>query len=190
MALGGTSYAALTITGAQVKNSSLTGADVRNSSLTGADVKNKSIRKADLAPGVVPAGTPGPAGAAGAAGPAGAAGAAGARGATGPAGADGARGPTGPTGSVGGESGAQTLNFPSIATNACTSAGFFPAGPMGLSDTVVVSARSLESNLFASGEIEVSGGTPYIVIKVCNASGAAIDPPLRTFNYRVLPAGV
>ena len=34
VALGGTSYAAVQITGKNVKNSSLTGADVKNSSLT------------------------------------------------------------------------------------------------------------------------------------------------------------
>ena len=42
VALGGSSYAALTVTGRNVKNSSLTGRDVRNNSLTGRDVKNLS----------------------------------------------------------------------------------------------------------------------------------------------------
>lgn len=37
VALGGTSYAAITITGAHVRDNSLTGADIRNHSLTGAD---------------------------------------------------------------------------------------------------------------------------------------------------------
>jgi hypothetical protein len=40
VALGGSSFAALTVTGKHVKNSSLTGKDVRNDSLTGRDVKN------------------------------------------------------------------------------------------------------------------------------------------------------
>jgi hypothetical protein len=39
IALGGSSYAALTITGRDVRNNSLTGRDVRNNSLTGRDVK-------------------------------------------------------------------------------------------------------------------------------------------------------
>ena len=39
VALGGTSYAAITVTGK----------DVRNGSLTGADVKDRSLKKADLA---------------------------------------------------------------------------------------------------------------------------------------------
>jgi hypothetical protein len=48
VALGGTSYAAITITGNNVRNSSLTGTDVRNSSLTGTDVKNSSLTGSDV----------------------------------------------------------------------------------------------------------------------------------------------
>ena len=46
VALGGSSYAAITITGKNVKNSSLTGKDVKNNSLTGSDIK--SIRSGDV----------------------------------------------------------------------------------------------------------------------------------------------
>jgi hypothetical protein len=46
VALGGSSYAAIKITGKNVENSSLTGADVKNNSLTGRDVK--SIRSGDV----------------------------------------------------------------------------------------------------------------------------------------------
>ena len=42
-ALGGTSYAAATISGKQVKNSSLTGADIKNNSVGGADVKESKL---------------------------------------------------------------------------------------------------------------------------------------------------
>lgn len=48
VSLGGTSWAALTVTGAQVRNNSLSGADVRNNSLTGVDVRNGSLSTADL----------------------------------------------------------------------------------------------------------------------------------------------
>jgi hypothetical protein len=90
VALGGTSYAAITLpknsvgskqikknavtsakvknsslTGSDVKNSSLTGSDVKNGSLTGSDVKNGSLTGAKLAPGSVPAGPAGPQGPAG-----------------------------------------------------------------------------------------------------------------------------
>src|SRR4051812_49569105 len=47
-ALGGTSYAALTITGSNVKNSSLTGGDIKNSSLTGGDIQNTSLTGGDV----------------------------------------------------------------------------------------------------------------------------------------------
>ena len=51
VALGGSSYAAVTITGKNVKNSSLTGKDVKNNSLTGADVKN--IKSGDVSDGTL-----------------------------------------------------------------------------------------------------------------------------------------
>jgi hypothetical protein len=48
VALGGGSYAAITITGKNVKNSSLTGKDIKNSSLTSSDVKNRSLLSKDF----------------------------------------------------------------------------------------------------------------------------------------------
>jgi hypothetical protein len=67
VALGGSSYAALTVTGRNVKNSSLTGRDVKNNSLTGSDVKNlrsvdikdASLQAKDFARGQLPAGPQG-----------------------------------------------------------------------------------------------------------------------------------
>src|SRR4051812_27539177 len=70
LALGGTSYAAATITGRQVKDSSLTGRDVRNGSLTGSDLKPKSVPLNRLS-GAPPAGAAGPAGQTGPIGPTG-----------------------------------------------------------------------------------------------------------------------
>jgi hypothetical protein len=46
--LGGSAFAAVKITGKNVKNSSLTGADVKNSSLTGRDIKNNSLTGSDV----------------------------------------------------------------------------------------------------------------------------------------------
>ena len=66
VALGGSSYAAITITGKNVKNSSLTGSDIKNSSLTTSDVKNRSLLAVDFKSGQLPAG---PRGATGATGP-------------------------------------------------------------------------------------------------------------------------
>ena len=65
IALGGTSYAAVKITGAEVRDGSLTGRDVRNSSLSGRDVRNGSLRAADIARGQIPSGPRGPQGVAG-----------------------------------------------------------------------------------------------------------------------------
>jgi hypothetical protein len=82
VALGGTSYAAVTLTGADVRNGTVTGADLGNGSvkgrevtnggLTGSDLKNgsvttsdigdRSLRAADFATGQRPAGPPGPPG--------------------------------------------------------------------------------------------------------------------------------
>jgi hypothetical protein len=64
VALGGTSYAAVTVTGQQVKNSSLTGLDVKNGTLTGNDIKKKSV-PVDRLSGGLPTGPVGPVGPAG-----------------------------------------------------------------------------------------------------------------------------
>jgi hypothetical protein len=48
IALGGSSYAAIKITGKNVKDGTLTGADVKNRSLTGRDVRDKSLSPADF----------------------------------------------------------------------------------------------------------------------------------------------
>ena len=74
-ALGGTSYAALTVTGKNVKNNSLSGRDIKNSSLTSTDVKDRSLLSKDFKTGQLPAGSKGDKGDTGAAGAAGAAGA-------------------------------------------------------------------------------------------------------------------
>ena len=48
VALGGTSYAAVTITGADVRNGSLTGADVRNNSLDQRDIDSGAVRSGEV----------------------------------------------------------------------------------------------------------------------------------------------
>jgi hypothetical protein len=73
VSLGGVGYAAVTITGKNVKNGSLTGTDIKNSSLTGKDVKNSSLTTSDVKnssllatdfkAGQLPRGATGPAGA-------------------------------------------------------------------------------------------------------------------------------
>ena len=73
VALGGTSYAALTITGKNVKNGSLTTKDIKDNSLTSADVRDRSLRLRDFRSGELPKAQRGPAGPAGPAGAAGSA---------------------------------------------------------------------------------------------------------------------
>lgn len=68
-ALGGSSYAAIAVTGAQVRDGSLTGRDVRNSSLSGKDVRNQSLLAQDFKAGQLPAGPQGPKGDTGDRGP-------------------------------------------------------------------------------------------------------------------------
>jgi hypothetical protein len=48
IALGGTSYAAATLTGADVRNGTVTGSDLRQESVTGRDVDNGTITGRDL----------------------------------------------------------------------------------------------------------------------------------------------
>lgn len=55
VALGGSSYAALTITGGNVRNGSLTGSDIKNESIKGADVDNGTLTGSDLKNGSVAA---------------------------------------------------------------------------------------------------------------------------------------
>ena len=122
IAMGGTAYAAVTITGADVTDGSLTGRDVRNNTLSDADVAtgaiesdeilNGSIIGADLRGSLLRRiGTAGPAGPKGATGTTGTTGATGATGATGPRGDTGAPGPTGPPGAPGASTGLDVYNF-------------------------------------------------------------------------------
>jgi hypothetical protein len=75
LALGGSSYAAITISGQNVRNGTLTGSDLKNESvkgrdvdngsLTGSDLKNGSLLAADFKAGELPSGPAGPQGAPG-----------------------------------------------------------------------------------------------------------------------------
>lgn len=106
VALGGSSYAALSITGKDVKNASLTGADVKNSSLTGADVRDGSLAAKELSRAArdslrSQSGERGPKGDPGDRGPRGESGLPGSAGAEGPQGPPGLPGPKGDPGAPG-----------------------------------------------------------------------------------------
>ena len=109
IALGGSSYAALVVTSADVKDNTIRSRDVRDGTLKGVDVANGSLALADLDDTaedqlrgqVGPSGPPGPSGAPGAVGSPGPAGPTGPAGPSGSPGAAGSPGPSGPTGSPG-----------------------------------------------------------------------------------------
>jgi hypothetical protein len=65
VALGGTGYAALAITGKNVVNGSLTGGDIRNNSVGSTDVRDGTLLAKDFKAGQLPAGAQGAAGAPG-----------------------------------------------------------------------------------------------------------------------------
>ena len=100
-ALGGSAYAAATITGAGIKDGTVTGRDVKNRSLGANELSAKARESLASRPGRQ--GAPGPKGDKGAPGPAGPKGETGAKGETGPKGEAGAKGETGPAGPVGPE---------------------------------------------------------------------------------------
>jgi len=104
-ALGGSSYAAIAVTGAQVRDGSLTGRDVRNSSLTGKDVRNQSLLAQDFKAGQLPAGPQGP------------------KGDPGAPGAKGEKGEKGDTGPAGGLKGYEIVESISPASSVDTKAG-------------------------------------------------------------------
>lgn len=100
VALGGTSYAAVSLPrnsvgSGQLKKNAIAASDIRAGAVTSRAVRNRSLRAQDFARGVL---VPGPRGATGATGPQGPAGA------IGPAGPQGPTGPTGPAGPTEGTS--------------------------------------------------------------------------------------
>lgn len=129
VALGGTSYAAITI-----PKNSIGSKQIVNSSVKSKDVKNGSLKRVDFKKGQLPAGKPGPAGVAGPAGPTGPQGPVGSAGATGPA------GPVGPSDAFGFSS-SNIINFPEDANRPIVLADVaLPAG------SYAVSAKALVNN--------------------------------------------
>jgi hypothetical protein len=77
VALGGSSYAALSVSGKHIRNGTVTGSDLKDGTIKGRDVDNGSLQAKDFKAGELPAGPQGP---------------------VGPAGPQGATGPQGPAG--------------------------------------------------------------------------------------------
>lgn len=120
VALGGVSYAAVTLPAnsvgsKQIKAKGVKAADLAANAVSSVKVKNRSLRAADFKAGQLPAGPRGPGGAAGAGGPAGRVGEQGPQGLLGPQGLQGPNGVPGPTASANpGKEGACCLD---VATN-------------------------------------------------------------------------
>jgi len=98
-ALGGSAYAAVTVTGKNIQDGTITGRDVKNRSLGTNKLSATAVSSLTGQRG--PAGPQGEKGEPGPVGPKGAAGPAGPKGETGPAGPQGAPGPAGPPGPSG-----------------------------------------------------------------------------------------
>jgi hypothetical protein len=157
VALGGTSFAAVTLPRNSVGN-----AQLRDSSVTSTKVKNFSLRRVDFASGQLPAG---PRGGVGPAGPAGSPGAQGATGPSGPSGPSGASGSSGPAGAANAK-----VSGAVLAVGAGGSAGTFvncPAGQRAVGGGAALdgSAASGDAVTYsypaASGGAKVStGATP------------------------------
>ena len=95
-ALGGSAYAAVTVTGKNIKDGTITAKDVKNRTLGASKLSATAVGSLTGERG--PAGPQGPKGDRGEQGPAGPTGTTGPKGETGPAGAPGPAGPPGPSG--------------------------------------------------------------------------------------------
>jgi hypothetical protein len=126
VAMSGTGYAALTITGKNVKNSSLTGADVRNNSLASVDVKDGALLAKDFKAGQLLAGPQGPQGPQGPAGP---------------------HGPAGPQGPAGPSGTAKVLSF---------DAQWSPANLPGNNGNTIVTPTACRTQSHVAGPGEVA----------------------------------
>jgi hypothetical protein len=151
-ALSGTAYAAVTITGADIKNGTVTSADIKNNTIRGADIRSESVNSDDIQNGAITpedlhanavAGLTGPKGDTGATGAKGDTGATGAKGDTGATGAKGEAGAIGADGSPG-VAGAAVVNRTRLA------APFTPSGSAGDE-----SVPGLTNNAWTQAAIEI-----------------------------------
>jgi hypothetical protein len=203
VALGGSSYAAIKVTGRDVVNSSLTGKDVKNSSLFGRDVRNGSLRGADFKAGELPAGQRGPEGPQGS------------NGTDGADGADGADGKDAASAFVGRNT--ESTSYPPTQVRFLDISGQADssdteAGVIQLSPDVPIVARGLSvkvpvSNLFGGGVVtftlrddgadtaltcsvsEVPTDPVRETTKACTSPGTAAISPSSDLSVKVSGSG-
>ena len=168
VALGGSAYAAVTVTGKQIKDGTV----------TGRDVKNRSLGTSKLSPSAVSSliGKPGPAGPQGDRGPQGPAGATGPRGETGLAGPAGPAGPQGPSGVSGWEyrvsPGVYLGSNVANDTQADCPDGKKALGG-GASDAVAGTTRP-HGNAYVSTSAPTDDGTGWVVLSRNTSSTPAV----------------
>jgi hypothetical protein len=171
-ALGSSAYAAVTVTGKNIKDGTVTGRDVKNASLG----KNKLSATAvsaltgerGLAGPQGERGERGPAGATGATGPKGETGP---KGDTGPAGPQGAPGPAGPPGPSGISGLEYSVNSPGIYVPSDSAGGGYvrcPAGKKALGGGASVD----NANVYVNTSAPLDDGTGWTVYFNNNSSGA------------------
>jgi Collagen triple helix repeat (20 copies) len=150
-ALGGSAYAAVTVTGSNIKDGTVTGKDVKNRSLGTNKLSPTAVSSLSGKPG--PAG---PQGERGAVGPTGPTGPAGPKGETGPAGPQGLRGPAGPSGMFGREQ----LTSLGLSVSAKTTRRLTKQCPTG--KTVLGGGVSKSSGGFVADSAPTNDGTGWV----------------------------
>jgi len=182
-ALGGTSYAAATISGKQVKNGSLTGADIKNNSVGGADVKESKLGKVPSAAKATQATNADQATLAQKATTADSANTVADNSITGAKVADRSLGAA----DVALANGSPTVDLPSIPANDCGYA-VVPAGQNLAGATVSVSAR--DGAAFSNGGLSLHAAKSNIQtsfrLVACNVTGVAINPASAEFDYTAI----
>ncbi len=182
-ALGGTSYAAATISGKQVKNGSLTGADIKNNSVGGADVKESKLGKVPSAAKATQATNADQATLAQKATTADSATTVPDNSITGAKVADRSLGAA----DVALANGSPTVDLPSIPANDCAYA-VVPAGQNLGGTTVSVSAR--DGAAFSNGGLSLHAAKSNIQtsfrLVACNMTGVAINPAAAEFDYTAI----
>jgi hypothetical protein len=172
VALGGTSYAAIVVTGKNVKDGSLTGKDVRNRSLAGIDLSKSTVKSLR--------------------------GQAGARGLQGPKGETGAPAPTDAitganvvdgsltTADLTGSRVNATISLSGIANGRCTQVTFNVGGAQVGDSTIVSTAAAIQNGIVMYANRVASEG--HVEVSACNFSGTTMTAissfPVRVITFR------
>ena len=175
MALGGTSYAAVVVTGKNVKDGSLTGKDVRDRSLVTKDLSKRTVKSL-----------------AGARGPQGL------KGATGPQGPAGAPAPTNAitganvvnesitTADLAGSQVNGAISLSGIPNGRCNQVTFNISGAEVGDSTIVSTRAAIQSGIVLYANRVASEG--HVEVNACNFSGTTMTAisgfPIRVITFR------